>query len=149
MMEPENAALQALGSLAGEWTFEMRHRLLPETVLTGRSMFELLEGGKFLVLREQVHHADFPDSSLAVIGGTDELRMHYFDSRGIARVFELTINDRVWTFVRTKPDFSPLDFCQRLTWTLSGDGQTITGLAEISEGGENWQDDLHITYRRT
>src|SRR5205085_12048705 len=64
---------------------------------------------------------------------TDELRMHYFDSRGVARILELTINDRVWTFARTKPDFSPLDFCQRLTWTLSADGQTITGLAEISE----------------
>src|SRR4051812_23984180 len=80
-METENAALEALRSLAGEWMFEMRHRLLPDPVLSGRSTFELLEGGKFLVLREQVQHADFPDSSLAVIGGADELRMHYFDSR--------------------------------------------------------------------
>jgi hypothetical protein len=148
-MEPENPSLQALPPLAGEWTFEMTHRLLPEAALRGRSAFELLEGGRFLVLREHVDHPEFPDSSISVIGGSDDLRMHYFDSRGVARVLELTIDGRVWTFTRTKPDFSPLDFHQRLTWTLSEDGQTITGLAEMSEDGQTWQDDLHITYRRT
>jgi hypothetical protein len=148
-VEAENPSVEALRPLAGDWTYEMTHRLLPETVLSGRSTFELLEGGKFLVVREQVDHPEFPDSSVAVIGGADDLRMHYFDSRGVARVLELAIDRNVWTFTRNKPDFSPLDFHQRLTWTLSGDSQTITGLAEISEDGKTWEDDLHITYRRT
>ncbi|MGH2738971.1 MAG: hypothetical protein ACRDH6_00585 [Actinomycetota bacterium] len=74
---------------------------------------------------------------------------HYFDSRGVARVFDLTIAGRVWTFTRAKPDFSPLDFHQRVTWTLSEDGQTIAGIGEMSEDGETWEDDLRITYRRS
>ena len=148
-MEAENPSVQALRPLAGDWAFEMTHRLLPETVLSGRSTFELLEGGKFLVLREQVDHPEFPDASLAVIGGAGDLRMHYFDSRGVTRVFELVIDRNVWTFTRNEPDFSPLDFHQRLTWTLGRDSQTITGLAEISDDGEKWEDDLHIAYRQT
>ena len=140
--------LEAFEALVGDWTTEMTHRLLPGTELRGRSTFELLDGGRFLIQREWVDHPDFPDSSVALIGGTDDLRMHYFDARGIARVLELTIEQNVWTFTRHAPDFSPLDFHQRLTWTLGDGGTTIAGLAEMSEDGENWQDDLHITYRR-
>jgi hypothetical protein len=149
-METENSSLGTLSVLVGEWTTEMTHRLLPDTVLHGRSTFELLAGGKFLLQREQVDHPEFPDASLAVIGGADDhdVRMHYFDSRGVVRILEVTILGHVWTFLRDKPDFSPLDFHQRLTWTLSEDERTLTGLGEISEDGENWQDDIHITYRR-
>jgi hypothetical protein len=31
---------------------------------------------------------------------------------------------------------------------LSEDGQTMSGLGEMSEDGETWQEDIHITYRR-
>ena len=147
-MDTESSPLAAL---AGEWTTEMTHRLLPDTVLRGRSTFELLAGGKFLLQREQVDHPEFPDASLAVIGGAhdDQLRMHYFDSRGVVRILELTIDDGVWTFVRNKPDYSALDFHQRLTWTLSEDGQTISALGEMSQDGVTWEEDIHVTYRRT
>ena len=73
----------------------MTHRLLGDKVFHGRSTFELMAGGKFLILREHVDDPEFPDSSLAVIGGDDDLRMHYFDSRGVARVLELTIDGPV------------------------------------------------------
>ena len=150
-METEKGSLDALARFAGDWTYEMTHQALPGSVILGRSSFELLEGGKFLVQREQVEHPEFPGSSLAVIGGgdDDELRMHYFDSRGVVRIFELTIDGHVWTFLRDKPDFSPLDFYQRLTWTMREDRQAITCLGEVSEDGEKWEDDIHITYRRT
>jgi hypothetical protein len=149
-MDTEENTAGRLAILAGEWTTEMTHRLLPGTVLSGRSTFELLEGGKFLLQRETVDHPEFPDSSVALIGGAgeDDLRMHYFDSRGVVRILEARIDGPVWTFTRTKPDFSPLDFSQRLTWTLSEDGQTMSGLGEMSEDGETWQEDIHITYRR-
>ena len=147
-MAAENPSVEPLSVLAGEWTHEMTHQALPGTVLRGTSTFELLEGGKFLILREQVDHPEFPGSSLAVIGGPDELRMHYFDSRGVARLLEGSIDGPVWTFVRNKPDFSPLEFHQRLTWTLSEDGRSISGLGEISQDGTQWEDDIHITYRR-
>jgi hypothetical protein len=51
--------------------------------------------------------------------------------------------------MRNKPDFSSLEFHQRLTWTQSEDGHTIEGLAEVSDDGAHWEDDLRITYRRT
>ena len=137
----------ALPELAGEWTYQLTHRLLPGEVIGGSTRFEILEGGKFLLQRARVEHPRFPDSSLAVIGGQDELRMHYFDSRGVVRIFELTVAGRVWTFTRDKPDFSPLDFHQRMTWTL-GDGQTFHALGEISDDGVTWQDDVHVDYRR-
>jgi hypothetical protein len=140
--------LPQLSDLRGEWTSAMTHRLLPNTVLHGRASFEVLEGGRFLIVREHVDHPDFPDSSLAVIGGADKLHMHYFDSRGVVRILDASVRGRVWTFTRTKPDFSPLDFSQRLTWTLSEDGLSIAGLAEISEDGRTWQADLHVSYRR-
>ena len=141
-------SFESLSALVGEWTYEMTHQALPGTVLRGISTFELLEGGRFLIHRESVDHPEFPGSSHAMIGGADDLRMHYFDSRGVVRILELTIDGRVWTFVRIKPDFSSLDFHQRLTWTVSEDGRSISALGEISDDGTRWEDDIHITYRR-
>jgi hypothetical protein len=64
-------------------------------------------------------------------------------------VLELSIDGRVWTFIRDKPDFSPLEFHQRLTWTVSEDGRSFDALGEISHDGARWEDDIHLTYRRT
>jgi hypothetical protein len=47
-----------------------------------------------------------------------------------------------------EPDFSPLDFKQRLTWTFSDDGRTILVASQICEDDKTWQDDLQITFQR-
>ena len=60
---------------------------------------------------------------------------HYFDSRGVARVYRMTLADNVWTLLRNEADFSPLDFGQRHIGNISGDGQTITGRWEICHDG--------------
>jgi hypothetical protein len=143
MAASERSILELGDALIGDWTSESEHRLFPGTVIDGRATFEWLERGTFLVWRDAATHPDFPGSALAVIGGTDELRMHYFDSRGVVRLFEMSIADGAWSFVRTGDD----DFDQRLTWTLEDDG-SVRGLAEIREDGENWADDLWTTYRR-
>jgi hypothetical protein len=147
-MEETNPSIQALSALVGEWETEATHPMYPSTVVRGRSAFEWLEGERFLIARAQSNHPDFPDS-ISIIGDTGSLRMHYFDSRGIARIYELTVDGQVWTFSRTAPDFSPLNFKQRLTWTLSDDGQTIRGTSQICRDDETWKDDLQITYRRS
>jgi hypothetical protein len=67
----------------------------------------------------------------------------------VARIYELTLNERVWTFSRTAPDFSPLNFKQRLTWTFSDDCRTIRGASQICRDDKSWEDDLQITYRRS
>jgi hypothetical protein len=81
---------------------------------------------------------------MAVFGATDEqLSMHYFDSRGVYRVYAVQPERRTWRFSRDAPGFS-----QRFTGTFSDDGNTITGLSKLSQDGSTWDDDLAITYRR-
>jgi hypothetical protein len=105
-MEATNPSLQSLSALIGEWTTEATHPAFPSTVVLGRSTFEWLEGERFLIARARSDHPDFPDS-ISIIGDAGGLRMHYFDSRGVARIYEMTLDGGVWTFSRTAPDFSP------------------------------------------
>ena len=74
--------------------------------------------------------------------------MHYFDSRGIARVYAMSLEDGVWTLWREAPDFSSLDFAQRFTGTFSDDGTTIVGRWETAHDGATWEHDFDLTYVR-
>jgi hypothetical protein len=69
--------------------------------------------------------------------------MHYFDPRGVHRVFAADITAGTWRFWNGAPGFS-----QRFTGVLSEDGDTITGQGQLSRDGSSWDDDLAITYRR-
>jgi hypothetical protein len=133
----------ALAALVGEWTFEATHPMVPDTVVRGRSTFEWLEGHQFLVIREANDHELFPDS-VSIIGNTDGLKMHYFDSRGVHRINEVSIEPGVWKWWREEPSFS-----QRFTGTFEDDGSTITGMSQLCRDDKTWKDDLAIVYRRT
>jgi len=88
---------------------------------------------------------------LAVIGfhpDRGSYLQHYFDSRGVARVYEMGFADGVWTLSRSEPDFSPLDFRQRWTGTFSPDGNTIAGRWEICHDGVTWEHDFDLRYER-
>jgi hypothetical protein len=141
-------AVRGLSVLVGEWDVEVVHQFSPSTVVRGHTSFEWLEGETFLIVRSRVDHPDFPDA-IQIVGGTDDLRSHYFDSRGVARIYETSLAGGVWKMWRDTPDFSPLDFSQRFAGTLSDDGDMIDGLWEISHDGATWENDLRITYRRT
>jgi hypothetical protein len=132
---------KALSQLVGEWTTEATHPMVPGTVVRGHSTFEWLEGEQFLVNRAQNDHPDFPDS-ISVIGNTEGLRMHYFDSRGVHRIYEVGF-DGGWKIWRDHPGFS-----QRFTGTFADGGATISGQWQLSRDDETWDDDLVITYRR-
>lgn len=81
-----SADLSGLGErLVGRWTTEATHPAVPATVVRGWSDIEWLEGERFLIFRSGNDHPDFPDS-ISIIGDTDGLHMHYFDSRGVHRV---------------------------------------------------------------
>lgn len=143
MQSTQNPELQKLEALVGEWTTEATHPALPGTVVYGRAVAEWLEGEQFLILRSQADHPEFPDA-ITIIGAPAEgLSMHYFDSRGIHRVYAMSLNDGVWRFWRDAPGFS-----QRFTGTFGDDGDTISGLSQVSRDGSTWDDDLEITYRR-
>jgi hypothetical protein len=71
--------------------------------------------------------------------------MHYYDSRGLYRVYETSLDQVAWKFWR---DASPPDFSQRFTGTFGDDGKTITGRGELSKDGTIWEGDLDLTYYR-
>jgi hypothetical protein len=131
--------------LVGAWSIDASHAMLAGEEIRGQMTFEWLDGHRLLIQRSHYEHPDIPDA-IAVFGVIDEqLSVHYYDSRGVHRIFELSFVDRTLRYARTAatPDFS-----QRMTLSVSGDGNTITGQAELSRDGTSWESDLAITYKR-
>ena len=145
-----NDAVKGLEAFVGEWTMEAVFPGAPPTGPGGKVTFEWMPGGRFLVERWEVPVPEAPDG-LAIIGfdeGRETLLQHYFDSRGIARVYEMSLSDGVWKLERSSADFSPLDFSQRFTGEFSDDGKTISGRWEICHDGSTWEHDFDLTYIR-
>lgn len=138
-------ALDHLGAPVGEWEIEATHPYLPNAPIRGRATFEWLEGGFFLIWRAAYDHPDIPNS-IAILGCDDSgegCSMHYFDSRGVSRVYSTDADGGTWRFWRDWPGFS-----QRYACTISADGRAIAGNGELSRDGSTWEQDLQITYRR-
>jgi hypothetical protein len=122
----------------------------------GRTAFEWLEGGAFLVQHadaepapasapaEWVANSPFP---LATIIGLDDSSqtfcMLYADSRGVFRVYQMSLSHGIWKIWREAPGFH-----QRFTGTFSDDGTAITAYWEGSRDGSNWEHDFDLTYRK-
>jgi hypothetical protein len=141
--EPQSLELAPFEVLLGEWANEMTHPALPGTVVRGTASFEWLEGERFMIQRARAEHPDFPDG-IWIIGVTDgRLTMHYFDSRGVFRVYEASLTDGVLRIWRDAPGFS-----QRFEGRIGDGGDTIDGLWQLSEDDSTWNDDLKISYRR-
>jgi len=88
-------------------------------------------------------HPEFPDSLIVFGAFEDGLAMHYFDSRGVHRVYGVSFSDGVCRMWRNAPGFS-----QRFTGTFSNDRDTIGGLWMLSRDATTWDDDLTISFRR-
>ena len=139
------AKLELFEALIGDWAIELTHPMLEDTVVRGRTTFEWLEGGRFLIQRAVNEHPDFPDS-LSVIGvmeGASDLTMQYFDSRGVHRVYAIGFDGRELTLERDEPGFA-----QRATARLSDDGSTLAGVWQLNRDDQGYRDDLAFTYRR-
>ena len=149
-----NNDLESLGRrLVGRWTTEATHPAMPGTLIAGSSQFEWLDGQQFLIYRTHYDHPDFPDA-ISIIGDTDGLQMHYFDTRGVHRLFELTVSEKGWaiamgrhshprSFASSDPPFS-----QRITYTFEDADQKMSVNGELSNDDVNWDDDLKIEYHR-
>jgi hypothetical protein len=125
---PESGpALEHLNALVGEWAVEGTVPSDPPLKIRGRAAFEWLTEGSFLIERW-----DAP---------AEAFRQNYFDSRGVSRVYEMSLSDNVWRLWRDSPGFS-----QRFTGTFSEDGKTITGRWEKSSDGSNREHDFDLTY---
>ena len=141
--------LDALQPFIGEWSVEGRHVALPNVVIRGRSVFEWWGDRVWLMHHSTFDHPDFPDS-ISVIGATRPdggLALHWFDTRGVHRLFDMTFDRGVWTLDRKA--VGPNDFDQRMHAAFSADGNTITGDFEATEpGAHEMRHDLSVTYTR-
>ncbi|CAN5573468.1 hypothetical protein BH23CHL2_BH23CHL2_31000 [soil metagenome] len=139
---PPNPAIEHLQPLIGDWRIGSEGAD-PEDMV-GQVSFEWLEDGAFLIQRWQTPDP-FP-SGVAVTGCDDSTgccRMQYFDSRGVARIYEMSLSGGVWKQWRDAPGFS-----QRFTGTFSDDGDTIHATWELSTDGSTWEKDFDLVYRR-
>lgn len=124
---------------------------VPPADVGARVVFDWMPGKRFLIQRWEIPAPEAPDG-IAIIG-TDpdsegDFLHHYFDSRGVARVYKMSLSDKVWKLWRDSPDFSPLDFSQRYTGTFTDDGKTISGAWEICHDGTTWEHDFDLTYTK-
>lgn len=156
--KPAYLQLQPLDRLVGRWTSEATHPALPGVVVAGTLSAEWLEGGHFLVIRTRNEHPDFPDS-VSILGFSDvdrapdpsdvpaepgaQMSMHYFDSRGVSRVYDALVDAHTWRLFRNAPGFA-----QTFVGEFVDDGDTVLGLWRICDDGATWRDDLRVVYRR-
>jgi hypothetical protein len=143
-------ALARLDVFVGEWVMDARFPGAAGNGPMARSRFEWVLGRQFLLQRTEIPVPDAPDGLMiiSVDSQTGAYTQHYYDSRGVARLYAMTLADGVWTLTRESPDFTPLDFRQRFTGTFSEDGNTISGAWESRANGGGWEHDFSLTYRR-
>jgi hypothetical protein len=148
-------ALERLEALVGEWTMAAGPPGGDPWPGEAKVRFEWLEGETWLIERWSIEMPEAPDG-IAIIGladapaGAEEaggsgerLLQHYFDSRGVHRDYEMTLEDGEWKLWRDGPPFD-----QRFTGTFSDDGKTISCRWEIREEGKDWDTDFDLTYEK-
>lgn len=147
------ASLDRLDALVGQWgveaTFDAGY-FGPDsakvTARDGRTTFEWAQGRFFLIQRFDVENPPAAPSGIAIIGAGPELgtfEQHYYDSRGVTRVYQMSLDNGIWRLWREAPGF-----WQRYTGRISDDGKTITGAWEKSADGREWSHDFGLIYIR-
>ena len=130
--------MSALDRLLGTWGITMHHSAMSEPI-TGRQRYERVLDGAFVLQRWTYDHPDFPDA-MALLSND---RYHYFDVRGITRVFDFEVDEAGWSMIRLDEDFS-----QRSTARFHGP-DAVESTGEVShDNGVTWQPDCTMPYRR-
>ena len=126
----------------------------PPMHLVSDAIFERL--GPFFIFRSTGRPAEVPDS-ISIIGGAPDGEpqpMHYFDSRGVKRLFLTTVEGSTWRIWRAPgEDWNGPDgpgFNQRFFGEISPDGRTIDSRWErgLGPNGEQWELDFPMVYVR-
>lgn len=142
---PKNSALEPISVLLGKWHVEMIHAKLPEP-LSWQDTVDLLEDS-FIIWHWQ-GKAEVPQATF-IIGRNendsgDLYSMLYSDARGISRLMNMSMENRIWKFSRDNDEFS-----QRFEGIISEDGNRIIGKGDASyDGRKTWEHDYTITYTR-
>jgi len=128
----------SLDRLLGDWELTMHHSEVAEAI-TGRQRFQRVLGGAFVMLDWSYDRADFPDA----IAMLNETTFHYFDVRGVVRIFDFAIDDSGWSMTRLDPVFS-----QRTSARFRG-ADSMECLGErSSDSGTTWQQDFTMELTR-
>jgi hypothetical protein len=139
--------MERLEPLIGEWDVETS--FAPPGAVRATATFEWALGRRFVLQRMQVDLPEAPDGLMVISPSGDGFTQHYFDSRGVVRVYAMTFDGRTWTLQRDAPDFSPLDFAQRYAGVLSEDGARIEGRWHTrAPDASEWARDFDLTYVR-
>ena len=140
--------------LIGTWHGEGSIPIDPPMTITVEATVERM--GAWLVLRSTSEISQVPDN-VSVIGGAPDGEpqpMHYFDARGVKRLFLMTLNGSTWAIWRAPgEDWNGPDgpgFNQRFIGELSPDGTRIDGRWErgMGDAGDQWELDFPLVYTR-
>lgn len=155
MQNPRSAALARLDALVGEW--EMEATVGGRSMGSSRTTLRWADEGAFLLQRADVVAVgddvppgwvtNLPFPLWGVVGLDDHsgrFTMLYSDSRGVSRVYSMTLEDGLWRmWGRPGPEFF-----QRFTGNFSDDGAVITARWESSKQGTEWVLDFDLIYTR-
>jgi hypothetical protein len=130
--------MSALDRLLGTWEVTMHHSAMSEPV-TGRQRYERVLEGSFVLQQWTYDHPDFPNA-MALLS---EDRYHYFDVRGITRVFDFEVDDAGWSMIHLDEVFS-----QRQTARFRGPDVMVSTGEKSHDKGITWQHDFTMTYQR-
>lgn len=153
-MTSDTRTLAAFDRLIGEWHGAGVMPIEPPVKITVEARIERL--GDFIVMRSSGEPAEMP-ASISIIGGRPAGQpqpMHYFDSRGVKRMFLTAIKGSTWKIWRDPgedpngPDGPGFD--QRFIGEISADGKTIAGRWErgMGEAADRWELDFPLAYTR-
>jgi hypothetical protein len=139
--------MEELTPFIGEW--DMETSLAAPGSVRATTTFEWALGGRFLIERGEIDPPVAPNSLSVIAQDGDGFTQHYFDSRGVVRVYRMTFDGRTWTLQRDAPDFTPLNFAQRYVGVLSDDGSRIDGRWESRPpDATEWEHDFDLSYVR-
>lgn len=140
--------------LIGEWHGDGELPIEPPMRISVEARAERL--GEFIVFRSVGEPEEVPDS-ISIIGGAPDGEaqpMHYFDARGVERLYMTAIQGSTWSIWRApggdwNGPHGP-GFNQRFIGEISTDGRTIEGRWERGTGdaGDEWELDFSFTYVR-
>lgn len=147
-LQTKSPLLEPFKIFIGEWKVEisaMSFRANQFDTVIGLISFKWLENQPFIIEHSEFSDSEFPSGTQVI--GLDDINKNYCvlysDSRGVLRIYEMSLNEGLWKIWRTAPDFS-----QRFTGAFSDNNNTITARWENSQDGLNWEHDFDLTYTK-
>ncbi|RPF55502.1 hypothetical protein [Aquisalibacillus elongatus] len=142
--------LEKLEFFIGEWELEVIHPHFKTNSINGQAVFDWMEKEKFVVQRTNINQPEFPSSTIVYDYDPNAgiYIQHYFDSRGITRLYHMSLEKNLWKVWRDTSDFSQLDFCQRFFGEFNESGDVIQSSWETSNDGIHWEHDFRVVYKK-